>query len=92
VGLDPRSAKVVKDVLRALCNMGKTVFMSTHILEIAERVCDRVGIINKGQLVAVGSVAELRAKSREGLVSLEDIFLELTGGPEEQEVIKFLES
>jgi ABC-2 type transport system ATP-binding protein len=92
VGLDPRSARVVKDVLRALCNMGKTVFMSTHILEIAERVCDRVGIINQGRLVAVGSIEELKAKSRAGLVSLEDIFLELTGGPEEQEVIRFLES
>jgi ABC-2 type transport system ATP-binding protein len=92
VGLDPRSARVVKDVLRALCEMGKTVFMSTHILEIAERVCDRIGIINKGKLVAVGSIEELRAQSEAGLGSLEDIFLELTGGPEEQEVIRFLES
>jgi ABC-2 type transport system ATP-binding protein len=91
-GLDPRSARVVKDVLRALCKMGKTVFMSTHILEIAERVCDRVGIINGGKLVAVGSVSELRKKSKEGHASLEDIFLEVTGGPEEQEVIRFLET
>jgi ABC-2 type transport system ATP-binding protein len=92
VGLDPRSAKVVKDVLRALCKRGKTVFMSTHILEIAERMCDRVGIINKGELVAVGTIAELRAARHDGAKSLEDIFLELTGGPEEQEIIKFLES
>jgi ABC-2 type transport system ATP-binding protein len=92
VGLDPRSAKVVKDVLRALCDVGKTVFMSTHILEIAERVCDRVGIINQGRLVAVGSIGELKARSREGKVSLEDIFLELTGGPEEQEIIRFLDT
>jgi ABC-2 type transport system ATP-binding protein len=91
-GLDPRSAKVVKDVLRALCNMGKTVFMSTHILEIAERVCDRVGIINEGKLVAVGSISDLRRRSKEGRVSLEDIFLEVTGGPEQQEVIRFLET
>lgn len=91
VGLDPRSAKVAKDVLRALCKRGKTVFMSTHILEIAERMCDRVGIINKGELVAVGTVAELRARSEDGTTSLEDIFLELTGGPEQQEIIKFLE-
>jgi ABC-2 type transport system ATP-binding protein len=91
-GLDPRSAKVVKDVLRALCKMGKTVFMSTHILEIAERVCDRVGIINQGELVAVGTMAELRKRSAEGHASLEDIFLEVTGGPEAQEVINFLES
>ncbi|HVP57518.1 MAG TPA: ABC transporter ATP-binding protein [bacterium] len=92
VGLDPRSAKIVKDVLKALCTMGKTVFMSTHILEIAERVCDRVGIINKGKLVAIGTIAELKSKSGEGGVSLEDVFLELTGGPEEEEVIKFLSS
>ena len=92
VGLDPRSARVVKDVLRALCDRGKTVFMSTHILEIAERMCDRVGIINKGELVAVGTIADLRAGGREGKASLEDIFLELTGGPEEEEIIKFLDS
>jgi ABC-2 type transport system ATP-binding protein len=92
VGLDPRSARTVKDVLRALCTMGKTVFMSTHILEIAERVCDRVGIINKGKLAAVGTIADLKSRSGEGGASLEDIFLELTGGPEEQEVIKFLSS
>lgn len=92
VGLDPRSARIVKDVLRALCGMGKTVFMSTHILEIAERVCDRVGIINQGKLAAVGSIEDLRSKSKAGLVSLEDVFLELTGGPEEQEVIRYLGS
>ena len=92
VGLDPKSARIVKDVLKALCRMGKTVFMSTHILEIAERVCDRVGIINKGKLVAVGSTEELRSRSKQGVASLEDIFLELTGGPDEQEVIKFLSS
>jgi ABC-2 type transport system ATP-binding protein len=91
-GLDPRSAKVVKDVLKALCKMGKTVFMSTHILEIAERVCDRVGIINEGGLVAVGTMSDLRRRSAVGHSSLEDIFLEVTGGPEAQEVIKFLES
>jgi ABC-2 type transport system ATP-binding protein len=65
--------------------------MSTHILEIAERMCDRVGIINQGRLVALGSIDDLRAKSQAGLMSLEDVFLELTGGPEEQEVIKYLE-
>jgi ABC-2 type transport system ATP-binding protein len=92
VGLDPRSAKIVKDVLKALCTMGKTVFMSTHILEIAERVCDRVGIINKGKLVALGTIAELKSRTGSGGVSLEDVFLELTGGPEEEEVIKFLSS
>ncbi len=92
VGLDPKSAKVVKDVLRALCERDKTVFMSTHILEIAERVCDRIGIIDKGKLIAIGTVEELKSKSKQGLVSLEDIFLELTGGPDHLEIIKFLSS
>lgn len=92
VGLDPRSARIVKDVLKALCSKGKTVFMSTHILEIAERMCNRVGIINQGRLVALGSIDDLRAKSKAGLMSLEDVFLELTGGPEEQEVIRYLET
>ncbi len=90
VGLDPKSAKVIKDLLRGLCKKGKTVFMSTHILEIAERVCDRVGIINKGKLIAAGAIEDLKSKSKQGLVSLEDIFLELTGGPEETELIRFL--
>jgi ABC-2 type transport system ATP-binding protein len=75
-----------------MAGRGAAVFLSTHILEIAERVCDRVGIINKGKLVAVGTVADLRSASGEGGASLEDIFLELTGGPEEQEVIKYLSS
>jgi ABC-2 type transport system ATP-binding protein len=66
--------------------------MSTHILEIAENMCDRVGIIHRGRLVALGSMGELRGQSRAGDKSLEDIFLELTGGPEYEEVRKFLAS
>jgi ABC-2 type transport system ATP-binding protein len=79
VGLDPRSARVVKDLLRALCARGKTVFLSTHVLEIAERLCDRVGILHRGRLVALGAVGELRERAR-GVQSLEEIFLDLTGG------------
>jgi ABC-2 type transport system ATP-binding protein len=86
-GLDPRSARLVKDVLRGLCERGATVFMSTHVLEVAERICDRVGIINKGKLVALGTMDELRQGADK---TLEDVFLEMTGGLEVAEVIRFL--
>ncbi len=80
VGLDPRSARLVKDLLGQLRNLGTAVFFSTHILEIAERMCDRVVIIDKGSIVAAGTMEELRALRGQG--SLEDIFLGLTGGAE----------
>lgn len=81
-GLDPRAARVVKDLLRDEVRRGKTVLMSTHILEVAEHMVDRVGIINRGSLVAVGTLAELRAHARTADASLEDLFLTLTGGAE----------
>jgi ABC-2 type transport system ATP-binding protein len=82
VGLDPKSAKVLKNYLRKICDEGTTVFVSTHILEIAEVMCDRVGIILGGELIALGTMKELREQGgREG-ATLEDIFLELTGGEE----------
>ncbi len=80
VGLDPRSARQVKDHLRALCEGGTTVFLTTHILEIAERICDRVGILHRGKLRALGTLDALRGRSHDR--SLEDIFLELTEGGE----------
>jgi len=80
VGLDPRSARQVKDHLRTLCDGGTTVFLTTHILEIAERICDRVGILHHGKLRALGTLDALRGRSHDR--SLEDIFLELTGGSE----------
>ncbi len=89
IGLDPKSARMVKDILRELVNRGSTVFMSTHVLEIAEKMCDEVGIVNHGTLIASGSIETLR-KSEQG-DSLEDIFLELTGGPEYQDVMRYLE-
>jgi ABC-2 type transport system ATP-binding protein len=81
VGLDPRSARLIKDILVQLKGRGTAVMFSTHILEIAERMCDRVIIIDKGQIVAAGTMAELRSGSQ-GQGSLEDIFLSLTGGAE----------
>ena len=87
VGLDPRSARLIKDLLGQLRDRGKAVFFSTHILEIAERMCDRVLIINQGEIVAAGTVADLRG---EGTGSLEDIFLRLTGGAEYAELAAVL--
>lgn len=89
VGLDPKSARLIKDMLRQMANRGAAVFLSTHILEIAERMCDRIGIINQGRLVAVGTMDELRQMGR-GESSLEDIFLSLTGGAEYAEIAEVL--
>lgn len=89
VGLDPKSARLIKDVLRQIADRGSVVFMSTHILEIAERMCDRIGIINNGQLIATGTMDELRSKGN-GKTNLEDIFLSLTGGVEEAEITEVL--
>jgi ABC-2 type transport system ATP-binding protein len=87
VGLDPRSARLIKDILRTVADRGTSVFMSTHILEIAERMCDRVFIINQGEIIAAGTLEELRAG---GDSSLEDIFLSLTGGSEEAAIAEAL--
>lgn len=89
VGLDPRSARLIKDMLRQMAERGAAVFLSTHILEIAERMCDRIGIINKGELIAIGTMDELRTLGK-GETSLEDIFLSLTGGAEYAELEEVL--
>jgi ABC-2 type transport system ATP-binding protein len=90
VGLDPKSARLIKDILRQMADRGTAVFLSTHILEIAERMCDRIGIIDKGALVAVGTMNELRSLGKAGETSLEDIFLGLTGGAEEAAISEIL--
>jgi len=66
----------LKEQMRAHCDSGNTVFFSTHVLEVAEKLCDRIGIINKGKLVAIGTMDELR--QGDNADSLENIFLELT--------------
>jgi ABC-2 type transport system ATP-binding protein len=91
VGLDPKSARLIKDILRQMADRGAAVMLSTHILEIAERMCDRVGIINRGQLIAVGTMEELRRLDSTGQASLEDIFLALTGGAEVAELAQVLQ-
>lgn len=77
VGLDPKSARVLKDALRSHCQRGRTVFFSTHIMEVAEHLCDHLGIIHHGRLLAHGTLEELRSMAN-GNRTLEDIFLELT--------------
>jgi len=76
-GLDPRAAFQLKDLFREHSEQGKTLLFSTHIMEVAEKLCDRIGIIHKGRLVACGTVEELKALGRTEH-SLESIFLELT--------------
>jgi ABC-2 type transport system ATP-binding protein len=91
VGLDPASARLLKDILQEMARQGAAVFISTHILEIAERMCHRVAILKEGVLIAGGSPEELRQKVGHGGESLEDIFLELTGSHENAELIRSLE-
>ena len=90
VGLDARSAKILKLLLRKYADEGGSIFMTTHVLEVAERMCDRIGIINEGSLIAEGTLEELRKLSKEGHENLEDLFLELTGQGEFDEIINAL--
>lgn len=91
-GLDPYSARRVKDLLRDLCQRGHTVFMATHVLEIAERMCDRVGILDQGHLIAVGTMEALRDQAKSSATTtLEDLFLHLTGDSRAAEVAALLE-
>ncbi len=76
VGLDPRSAHLLKELMVEHTRKGNTLFFSTHVLEVAERLCDRVAIIKKGKIIACGTLDELRQGDRDG--TLEEIFLELT--------------
>ncbi|MGA2480842.1 MAG: ABC transporter ATP-binding protein [Spirochaetia bacterium] len=78
VGLDPRAAFTLKETMRRLCAAGKTVFFSTHVMEVAERLCDRVGIISHGELLAAAPLEELRRKAGEQSATLEKLFLEMT--------------
>jgi ABC-2 type transport system ATP-binding protein len=77
VGLDPKSAHNLKEYMKEHTAAGKTVFFSTHVLEVAEKLCHRIGIIHQGRLIARGSMEELKQQS-ENKESLENIFLELT--------------
>lgn len=76
-GLDPKSSHTVKQMMREHADSGKTVFFSTHVLEVAEKICDRIAIINKGKILFFGSIEEMREHAKENQ-SLENMFLEMT--------------
>ena len=98
VGLDPQSALAMQEILKELSRRGVTIFVSTHILEIAEKMCHRVAIVNRGEIIAQGTIPELQAWSLSmsqeadspSAPTLEQIFLQLTGGNEYAERIRFL--
>ena len=96
VGLDPRGARLIKDVFRRMSERGVAILMSTHTLEVAEEMCDRISIILKGQIIARGTVDELRALAHGGgaldgsAPQLTDVFLRLTGGSGLQEIDEVL--
>jgi ABC-2 type transport system ATP-binding protein len=92
VGLDPKAARILKDLFREYTRRGHTIMMSTHTLEVAETMCDRIGIIQNGKIRALGTMEELRASSTSGAEGLEEIFLKLTGENAAREFIDVLDA
>ena len=86
VGLDPRGARLIKDVFRRMSEHGVAILMSTHTLEVAQEMCDRISIILKGKIIARGTVAEIRAMGDNQDDELTSVFLKLTGGSALQEI------
>jgi len=79
-GVDAVGARLMKDILREQVHHGATVFLTSHVLEVVERLCDRIAIISRGKVIANGTVPELRAQMASGATTLEDIFVQLVGG------------
>ncbi len=90
VGLDPKSGRLVKDIFLKLSERGTTIFMCTHVLEIAEKLCDRVGVMMGGKMIACGTLDELRSGAKSGGTDLESLFLSLTGGSEYSTLLRYL--
>jgi ABC-2 type transport system ATP-binding protein len=88
--LDPKSARIVKDLLRQLASQGVTTIMSTHVLEIAEAMCDRIAIMHEGKLLELGTMNDLRQKAKMPESGLEDIFLKLTGTGDIKPIVEAL--
>jgi ABC-2 type transport system ATP-binding protein len=86
IGLDPRGARLIKDVFRRMSAHGVAILMSTHTLEVAQEMCDRISIILKGRIIATGTVAEIRAMGDQRDDHLTSVFLKLTGGGALQEI------
>jgi ABC-2 type transport system ATP-binding protein len=91
VGLDPKAARLLKDIFRQFVERGGTILMSTHTMEVAEVMCDRIAIIQKGSIVTLGTMAELREQMSAGNATLEELFLKLTGGAAMRELAAVLE-
>ena len=72
VGLDPKASHTLKEIMRELCNEGSAIFFSTHVLEVAEKLCDKIAIIKDGKIVAVGSTEQVKGNN-----SIEEVFMEL---------------
>ena len=92
VGLDPSSARLLKDLFRQFVDRGGTVLMSTHTLEVAETMCDRIAIVHGGKIVASGNMSELQEQTSSEDLGLEDLFLKLTGGMREHQLDTILDA
>jgi ABC-2 type transport system ATP-binding protein len=92
IGLDPRSARLLKDLFRQFVDRGGTVLMSTHTLEVAETMCDRIAIVHGGRIIASGTMAELQEQTSSEDLGLEDLFLKLTGGMREHQLDTILDA
>ena len=90
VGLDPKAARLLKDIFRQFVGKGGTVLMSTHTLEVAQAMCDRIAIIQHGRIVAAGTVDEVRRQHTAGDATLEELFLKLTGGAHVRDLVEVL--
>ncbi len=91
-GLDPRGARLLKEILNTSRNNGMCIFMSTHILEIAEQMCDRMAIIHKGKVISTGASDDLRQQAHTPDSGLEQVFLRLTGGEDVVNIVKELQT
>ena len=92
VGLDPKAARTLKDLFREYTRRGHTIMMSTHTLEVAQTLCDRIAIIQRGVIRACGTMDDLRASAESGVSGLEDIFLRLTGEGLARELVEVLDA
>ncbi|MBC7894518.1 MAG: ABC transporter ATP-binding protein [Cytophagaceae bacterium] len=91
VGLDPKAARTLKDLFREYTRRGHTIMMSTHTLEVAQTMCDRIAIIQRGHIRAAGTMDELRSNAERGDEGLEEIFLKLTGDNVVRELAEVLD-
>ena len=92
VGLDPKAARILKDLFREYTHRGHTIMMSTHTLEVAQAMCDRIAIIRRGRIAAAGTMDELRRHAESGTEGLEDIFLRLTGETAARDLVEVLDA